>query len=240
MRRVHLHLRRSRRTQKTLNRTPRKLFDHLFRVLGPQGWWPGEGPLEIAIGAILTQNTNWKNVERAIQNLKAEGLLDLERLLRIPQERLETLIRPAGYFRVKARRLRSFLRWLQAQGGFEPLQRRPLSEVRDAFLQVEGIGPETADSILLYALGRPVFVIDAYTRRILNRHGIEPGNTYEDYRRWFESQLPRDPQLFNEFHALLVEIGKRYCRRNPLCDRCPVKEVWGPPTGLENPVTKDT
>ncbi len=237
MRRVHLHLRRPRRTKKTLRKDPERLFWHLYRTLGPQGWWPGDGPLEIAIGAILTQNTNWKNVERAIQNLKDAGVLDLEGLLRLPEDRLTELIRPAGYFRVKARRLRAFLEWLRNKGGFEPLQHQSLEQLRQELLQVYGIGPETADSILLYALNRPVFVIDAYTRRILGRHGVRPGKSYEDYRRWFEQRLPRETWLFNEFHALLVEIGKRYCKRDPQCEGCPVQGVWGAPEGTDLPAS---
>lgn len=201
--------------------------------MGPQGWWPGDSPLEIAIGAILTQNTNWNNVEKAINNIKKRGLLDLEKLLSIQIQELEALIRPAGYFKVKARRLVAFLRWLRGVGGFERLKGKPVTLIRDELLNIKGIGHETADSIILYALNLPVFVVDAYTKRILNRHGITPGKTYEDYRKWFETQLPCNSFLFNEFHALLVNIGKNFCKRKPLCQNCPVRDIWGVPLNLE-------
>lgn len=230
MRRVHFYSRRQRKTKETLiKKEPLSLFEYLLQTLGPQRWWPGDSPLEIAIGAILTQNTNWNNVKKAIDNLKKHNLLDLDKLLSIPLSDLESLIKPAGYFRIKARRLKEFLNGLKSFGGFEKIKYKHITEIRDKLLRIKGIGHETADSIILYSLNLPVFVIDTYTKRILNRHGISPGKTYEDYRLWFESKLPRDSYIFNEFHALLVSIGKNYCKRKPNCQNCPVKDIWGLP-----------
>ncbi len=160
--------------------------------------------------------------------------MNLDKLLSIPAEKLQNLIKPAGYYRVKAKRLIAFLKWLKDVGGFARLKNKPIPWIRNELLKINGIGPETADSIILYALNMPVFVIDTYTKRILNRHGIIPGKTYEDYREWFENQLPADSELFNEFHALLVNIGKNYCRRKPMCQNCPVVHVWGIPSDSEN------
>jgi endonuclease-3 related protein len=207
----------------------RELYRQMLDAFGPQGWWPGETPLEVALGAILTQNTNWHNVARVIQDLKAAGLLNLRDLKEMPEGQLARLIRPAGYFNVKARRLKSFLAFLgEFQDSMALLAAADLETLRPALLQVKGIGPETADSILLYALKQPTFVVDAYTFRILNRHGLitEPCS-YEDLRQLFLDHLPAEVGLFQEYHALLVRLGKEFCRPQPRCAACPL-EGWPP------------
>jgi endonuclease-3 related protein len=199
------------------------LYDALLGRFGAQGWWPARTPFEVAVGAILAQNTSWRNVERALANLKARRLLTPPRLAALPAGALARLIRPSGYFRVKARRLRAFLRYLAGRGSLRRLRGFPLEALREELLEVPGIGPETADSILLYALDRPVFVVDAYTRRILSRHRLVPrGIGYEALRAFFERHLPRDPRLFNEYHALLVAVAKAHCGSRPRCEGCPL------------------
>jgi endonuclease-3 related protein len=213
-------------------------YDTLFAAFGPQHWWPSSksgGPFEIIVGAILTQSTAWTNVEKAIANLRRARMLTPRAIERIPIARLARLIRPSGYFRQKAKKLRAFVRFLRNDygGSLTRMFRTPTAELREKLIAVHGIGPETADSILLYAGAHPAFVVDAYTRRILLRHGIIaekatrllPGSSYEEMRILFESSLPRDPRLFNEFHALLVHTGKHFCRpREPRCDSCPLRE----------------
>ncbi len=204
-------------------------YHKLLSTFGPQNWWPADSAFEVMVGAILTQNTNWKNVERAIENLKSKGLLEPKKLLSMPEKALAELIRPAGYFNIKARRLKNFLevfcnRW---HCSVQNMKAEPMEALRRVLLQIKGIGPETADSILLYALEKPVFVVDAYTKRILQRHKIIDHNAeYETVRKLFEEALPRDTKLFNEYHALIVETGKRFCRpRRPMCEDCPLMEV---------------
>jgi endonuclease-3 related protein len=192
---------------------------------GPTHWWPGDTPFEIAVGAILTQNTAWTNVERAIANLKRARLMSAKAILACPIEQLETALMPSGYFRVKARRVRSFCAYLQERygGSMKRLSKEPLPALREELLAVNGIGPETADDILLYACGKPVFVVDAYTRRILGRHGlIDRSMGYEKLREFFEENLERDVHLYSEYHALRVYVGKDYCRRVPRCAECPL------------------
>ena len=182
--------------------------------------------MEMVVGAILTQNTAWSNVERALERLKARKLLNAQGLRALSERELARLIRPSGTYRVKARRLRAFLDFLWARfgGRMDRLRTAPLPELRARLLSVPGIGPETADSILLYAAGRPVFVVDAYTRRVLARHRlVRPDIGYEPLRALFEGHLPSDPALFNEYHALLVAVGKHYCRRRPRCEVCPLR-----------------
>jgi len=206
-------------------------FTRLARHYGPTGWWPGETAFEIAVGAILTQNTAWRNVELAIANLKHAKLLAPRAILQCRLARLEDALRPSGYFRVKARRLRSFCRYLlDTHGGsMARMARRPLDELRRELLDVHGIGPETADDILLYACGHPVFVVDAYTRRILARHGhTSPDIVYEDLRNVFEHNLPPDVPLFKEFHGLIVYTGKDFCRSQPRCEGCPLAPTLRP------------
>lgn len=207
-------------------------FDRMLRHFGPRGWWPGETPFEVMVGAILTQNTNWKNVERAISNIKSEGLLNPRKLLDLHPMRLAALIRPAGYYRLKAGRLRNYLRYFldRYDGSAKQMSARPVEELRPELLAVKGVGPETADSILLYALDKPIFVIDAYTKRILARHAIcaeEAG--YDELQEMFMDALEHDVELFNEYHALIVEAGKDFCRKNPRCGECPLRGWNGLP-----------
>jgi endonuclease-3 related protein len=199
------------------------IYRRLFRAFGPQHWWPGDTPFEIAVGAILTQNTAWTNVEKAVTVLKARRLLSLKKLARLSPAEQAPLIHSAGFHNVKAARLAALVRWLGDRGGFPGLRRIPTRTLRPQLLACHGVGPETADSILLYALGRPVFVVDAYTRRVLSRYGLVDGNEpYEALRSAFESALPRSPRLYNEYHALLVRLAKMSCRSSPVCDSCPL------------------
>lgn len=203
-----------------------RLYVSLLRRFGPQRWWPARAPYEVAVGAILTQHTAWVNAARAVRALRGRGLLRAGRLARLPGSVLAELIRASGTYRLKARRLRSFTRWLlERQGGsWARVRRAPLGTLRRDLLSVAGLGPETADAILLYAAGRPVFVADQYARRVLIRHRLVPDGTgYEPARAFLEAHLPSDPTLFNEFHALLVAVGKVYCRTIPRCDRCPLR-----------------
>jgi len=205
-----------------------EIYNRLYTCYGPQHWWPGESRIEIIVGAILTQNTNWTNVEKAIANLKQGGHLTPSGLHKLPLDRLAQLIRPAGYFNIKAQRLKCFLDWLieEYNGLLESLEVLPASTLREKLLSVKGIGPETADSICLYAFRKPVFVVDAYTARIFGRHGmIEPGSGYEQIQDLFHEGLDKDVQLFNEFHALIVQVGKTHCKPKPRCQSCPLENM---------------
>jgi endonuclease-3 related protein len=205
-----------------------EVYQLLFDRFGPQHWWPGETQFEIITGAILTQNTSWANVEKAITNLKSANLLTPEKLYHLSTSQLAELIRPAGYYNIKANRLKNFLTWLfrSYDGRLENLEGLDTDHLRIELLAIKGIGPETADSILLYALGRPVFVVDAYTARVAVRHGlIEPDAEYEQLRDLFQSNLLPDVQLFNEFHALLVRLGKEFCRPIAKCPGCPLEKL---------------
>ncbi|MGB7846670.1 MAG: endonuclease III domain-containing protein [Candidatus Acidiferrum sp.] len=199
-------------------------YDALLRAYGPQGWWPGRTRFEVIVGAILTQNTSWSNVERAIAELRRAELLSADAIERVPLARLSRLIRSSGYFRQKARKLKAFVQYLreQYQGSLDKLFATPTTELREELLAVHGIGPETADSILLYAGNHPVFVVDAYTRRILERHGLAQGKeSYNEIRRLFEQSLPANAALFNEYHALIVHAGKHFCRKGEAdCAHC--------------------
>ncbi len=201
-------------------------YNSLFTALGPQHWWPGKTQFEIVVGAILTQNTSWRNVEMAITNLRAAGLLSPAAIRKVSLRRLEALIRSSGYFRQKARTLKAFCDFLRAEsrGSLRRIFATPTMVLREKLLEVFGIGPETADSILLYAGHHAVFVVDAYTKRILIRHGwITEKTKYDDVRWMFERQFPGDAQRFNEFHALIVKVGKNFCRPQvALCERCPL------------------
>lgn len=212
---------------------PIRLFDALYRRWGPQHWWPAETPFEVMVGAILTQNTAWANVEKAIERLRARRLLRPRTLAALPDAELVELIRPAGCPRVKTQRLRAFLtRFLADHGGsVASLHPLPTPDLRKWLLAIPGIGPETADSILLYALDRPVFVVDAYTRRALTRHGWVDGRaSYDAIARFFTDRLLRDTALFREYHALIVRLGKERCRPRPLCSDCPWRP-WLPEGG---------
>lgn len=205
----------------------RDYFESLFAAFGPQHWWPGRTPFEVIVGAILTQNTSWTNVERAIENLRCERLLTPRAIEKTSLARLARLIRSSGYFRQKARKLKAFVRYLRRdhQGSLAKMFRTSTAALRVELLGVHGIGPETADSILLYAGQHPIFVVDAYTRRMLERHQLAGSkHSYDEIRQLFEHNLPRDVPLYNEFHALIVRIGKDYCRAsNPRCEACPLR-----------------
>jgi endonuclease-3 related protein len=206
-----------------------KIYRKLHRCFGPQHWWPGDTPFEVAVGAILTQNTNWSNVEKAIRNLRNQNLLLPQRMYGLSLRELSFLIRPAGYFNVKAKRLRSFIQFLMNDyhGRMQDMAQEDLTQLRIQLLRIHGIGPETADSILLYALEKPVFVIDAYTKRVLSRHrimGFE--RSYQEFQELFHAALTRDVRLYNEYHALFVRLGKMFCnRRGPLCSMCPLNDM---------------
>ena len=209
------------------------VYRALLREFGPQLWWPGRTRLEICVGAILTQNTAWTNVERAIRCLRRARALNLTKLHTSPLPQLAEWIRPAGCFNVKARRLRAFTALVADRfgGRLDKLLALPAAELRPMLLAVHGIGPETADSIVLYAAQQPVFVVDAYARRFLHRHGwIGPRATYNEVAELFTARLPPDAQLFNEYHALIVALGKTYCRPRPLCDKCPLAAAGMQPT----------
>jgi endonuclease-3 related protein len=205
------------------------IFDRLAAHFGPLHWWPAQSPFEVVVGAILTQNTAWRNVEYAIANLKAAGALTPADLAGLDRSELEALIRPAGFFRQKAERLQLFVRHLFARHGGElaAMLDGPLEAVRAELLACKGVGPETADSILLYAGNRPSFVVDAYTRRLFSRLGLLGGDEgYESIRALFMDNLPHETDLFNEYHALIVEECKVFCRkRTPLCAPCPLLAV---------------
>jgi endonuclease-3 related protein len=202
-----------------------RIYDLLLARYGPRRWWPAETPFEVCVGAILTQNTNWGNVEKAIAGLKREGSLAPGALRAIPVERLAELIRPAGYYNLKSERLKSFIEWLFIKygGSVERMSKKDWRELRGELLAVRGIGPETADSILLYACGKPTFVVDAYTKRLLAGLGLISGKeSYEEVRSLFMENLPPDVPLFNEFHALIVQHAKEHCRKRPICPGCPL------------------
>ncbi|MDP6438841.1 MAG: endonuclease III domain-containing protein [Candidatus Brocadiia bacterium] len=213
-----------------------RIYEALLAAFGHRNWWPGETPFEVMVGAVLTQNTNWTNVEKAIANLKRSGVLSAAALSELDTSELQDLIRPAGYYRQKAGRLRRLARWVAERGADDAcaiaaLRAASTDELRQGLLALNGIGPETADSILLYALEKPVFVVDAYTVRIMSRHGlVDPEVGYEEVQAVFEDGLERDVELFKDYHAQLVEVGKRYCRRrSPRCERCPLRGVLGDP-----------
>jgi endonuclease-3 related protein len=206
-----------------------EMYDRLYETFGPQNWWPGDSPFEVAVGAILTQNTNWSNVEKAIENLKKHKALSAKIIHEMPAGKLADLIKPTGYFNIKAARLKFFMDFLvnSYSGSTEKMKKDDMLSLRDKLLQIKGIGPETADSILLYALEKPIFVIDAYTKRVLSRHRImDYDKPYEEFQELFLSRLNREVKTFNEYHALFVKVGKTYCRRKkPLCAECPLNDI---------------
>jgi endonuclease III related protein len=206
----------------------RVIFDRLLAAYGPQHWWPGDSPFEVIVGAILTQQTAWANVEKALANLRVSGDLSPDDIRATSEDDLAALIRPSGFYRGKARKLKAFVALLDERfgGDLGRMLAAPGDELRAALLGTHGIGPETADSILLYAAGRPYFVIDAYTQRIFSRLGLTPADdTYDAWQRLFTRELPPDAALFNEYHALIVEHAKRVCRTVPLCQRCVLLDV---------------
>jgi len=206
-----------------------RVYDTLYAHFGPQNWWPGETPLEVTVGAVLTQNTNWVNVEKAIGNLKDGGQLSFSVLQGMPLGSLAEQIRPSGYYNIKAGRLKNLLQMIveEYEGELEFLFADSLQSSRENLLKVKGIGPETADSILLYAAGKPIFVIDTYTHRVFSRHQlVEEENDYYTLQQEFMDSLPEDVSLFNEYHALIVAVAKEFCKKtNPRCSECPLQRV---------------
>lgn len=205
-----------------------QIYERLHAHFGPQLWWPGDTPFEIMVGAVLTQNTNWRNVEKAIDNLKGADLLSLAAMAALPVPVLADYIRPSGYYNIKAGRLYNLLtRIIEEAGTLEEFFDTDIHALREKLLSVKGIGPETADSIILYAAEKPVFVIDAYTHRILTRHAVIDEDTdYHAMQELFMDRLPEEVDLFNEYHALIVRTGKQYCKKGkPLCSECPLAGI---------------
>jgi endonuclease-3 related protein len=204
------------------------IYRKLYRAYGPQRWWPGETSFEVMVGAILTQNTSWKNAEKAIGHLKKKGVLTSEGIYELRKSQLASLIKSSGYYRIKADRLKSFVNFLfeEYHGGIEKMRVETIEELRIKLLGIRGIGPETVDSILLYGLKKPIFVVDAYTKRILSRHGMISAKTsYEEIQGLFMNHLPLDERLFNEYHALIVHLGKTVCKKIPKCHICPLNAI---------------
>lgn len=209
------------------------LYQRLLNHYGPQHWWPADTPLEVMVGAVLTQNTAWSNVAKAMANLKRGDLLSLPALLSLEPERLAELIRPAGYYKLKTGRLLNLLNLVEREygGDLDYMFSQPMDRLRQDLLATKGIGPETADSILLYAGNLPVFVIDTYTARVMNRHGLaDPSMGYFELQELFSDNLPAEVELYNQFHALLVRLGNDRCKKSkPRCDGCPATDWAGGP-----------
>ena len=216
----------SKKNRNNLHKRLQHCCEALISHYGPQQWWPADTTFEVMVGAILTQNTNWLNVERALAQLSAVIPIEAETIAELPTSELAELIRPSGYFNIKARRLQNYCHWFLQQGGEDQLKQLDTAELRRRLLSVNGVGPETADDILLYAFERPVFVVDSYTTRLFERLGlIETGMRYEPLRSWVEEGLVEKGDLvtvFNELHATIVVHAKEYCRKNPVCNGCPL------------------
>jgi len=213
---------------KSVKETLQSFYQNLYQHFGPQDWWPAQTQFEVIVGAILTQNTNWGNVEKALLNLKRKKVLNPSSLYRLPPKTLASLIKPAGYFNIKTKRLKNFLKFLfkEYNGQLKRMGKEETSRLRHKLLEVNGIGPETADSILLYAFDRPIFVVDAYTKRFLYRHNVvDHKATYYEIQEVFTNHLKPDVKKFNEYHALIVNLGKDYCKSTPRCEQCPLKDV---------------
>jgi len=205
------------------------IYEKLLKEFGPQHWWPADTRMEVIVGAILTQNTNWKNVEKAIRNLKQHHEISIDSLRDISLSRLSALIRPSGYFNIKAKRLKNFINFLVLEygGDLDSVGEDPLLILRKKFLKVNGIGPETADSILLYAFGKNIFVIDSYAKRIFSRHHIvSEEDSYERIQKVFMKSLDADAGIFNEYHALIVQLAKKFCKTTPQCESCPINSMY--------------
>ena len=203
-----------------------EIYNRLYDEFGPQGWWPAKSPFEVMVGAILTQNTAWTNVEKAIKNLKKQKLLSPEKIKKVPIKKLAKAVRSSGFYNEKAKKLKSLVKFLGQNGkSINKLRALDITTLRERLLAVKGIGKETADSVILYALDKPIFVVDAYTKRIFERRGlIEKDASYDEIQRFFMNSLPAKTKLFNEYHALIVRTGKEYCkRRKPLCKKCPLR-----------------
>ncbi len=212
----------------SISQALQNIYHQLMDYYGPQHWWPAEEPFEVMVGAILTQSVGWLNVEKAIANLKAAKVLSPQALRRFSLSEIATLIRPCGYYNAKARKLKSLANWLgeYCDDKLSKLFANSTDQLRQQLLSIWGIGQETADSIILYAANKPVFVIDAYTRRVISRIGLAPdSNSYADYQALFMGNLPADAGLFNEYHALLVCLGKNVCRNRPLCQQCCLRSI---------------
>ncbi|HID15541.1 MAG TPA: endonuclease III domain-containing protein [Candidatus Atribacteria bacterium] len=204
-----------------------RYFNKMYNHFGPLNWWPGDSPFEVMVGAVLTQNTSWSNVEKAISNLKQKGYLDPYKILDLSLKELAEIVKPSGFFNVKAKRLKSLIYFFvkEYDADIRKMLKDDLFSLRKKLLSVNGIGKETADSILLYALNKPILVIDAYTKRIFSRHGIiSEEMDYDDLQSFFMRHLPQDVSLYNEYHAQIVLTGKTYCRKKPLCEKCPLKD----------------
>lgn len=203
------------------------VYAHLLSRYGRQAWWPAESPFEVMLGALLTQNTGWSNVEKALANLKQQRALTPEAILDLSTENVENLLKPSGYFRIKTQRVQSYCRWYLSVGAYAGLDRLTTSTLRELLLKVHGIGPETADDILLYAFNRPVFVIDSYTRRLLQRLQLIQGEeSYEQLRALFERNLPKRVDLYQQYHALIVMQAKQHCwKTKPDCPSCPLMSI---------------
>ncbi|MBN1872207.1 MAG: endonuclease III domain-containing protein [Candidatus Omnitrophica bacterium] len=217
------------RAYRSIQRTLSSIYSVLSKEYGPQHWWPARTRFEVIIGAILTQNTSWPNVEKAIANLRQAGLLSVKSINEISLSRLAKLIRPSGYYNVKASRIKNFMKFLYGTygGNLSFMFSRDLHRLRHELLSVKGLGKETVDSILLYAGGKPIFVVDAYTKRILSRHSlIDGGADYDAIQGLFMDNLPRARKLYNEYHALLVKLAKDVCKSTPRCNICPIRELF--------------
>lgn len=204
------------------------IYNRLLAAYGPQHWWPAESPFEVMVGAVLTQSTAWTNIEKAITNLKKAHALSPDAIRNMPFSELAELIKPSGYYNVKARKLKSLIYWLDENysSDIDRMEKADTQKLREALLAVYGIGPETADSILLYALGKPLFVIDSYTKRIFSRIGLtSEENNYNEYQRLFMANLATDPIIFNEYHALIVKHAKEACNKKPVCGRCCLSQI---------------
>jgi endonuclease-3 related protein len=220
-------MKRTRRSVQPIRKKLLAIYQVLYRTYGPQHWWPGDSAFEMIVGALLTQNTAWVNVEKAIANLRRERLLTFSRLRRVPEAKLASLIRPSGYFNIKAKRLKHLLEFIRCRyaGSLKKMFADDPQALRRKLLGVHGIGPETADCILLYAGEKPFFVVDAYTKRVFSRHGLISDNSeYHAVQKLFTANLPRDARMFNEYHALIVRLGKEYCKKErPGCNECPLE-----------------
>ena len=208
----------------------KSIYNKLFDAFGPQHWWPAKTKFEVMVGAILTQNTNWGNVKRALNNLKEAKQLSFKALMDTSNLKLASLIKPAGYYNIKAKRLKNFIDFFarEYKGSIKKMQAEDSRKLRKSLLGVNGIGPETADSILLYAIESPIFVVDAYTRRIFSRHGlVGDKDNYDLIQNLFMDNLEVDVEMFNEYHALIVRLAKEHCKARPNCDSCPLGDLEG-------------
>jgi endonuclease-3 related protein len=202
------------------------IYNKLYKFFGPQHWWPAKTKFEVMVGAILTQNTAWQNVEKAIKNLRKNKLLSYDKMLNLPYNKLASLIKSCGYYNIKSKRVKNLLNYIRKKGGLDKFLKQEPYILRKQLLSIKGIGEETADSILLYAANLAFFVVDAYTKRILLRHKlVKEGLDYASVQKIFMDNLEHNAKLFNEYHALLVKLGKEYCRKKPLCKGCPLKGV---------------